>query len=855
MTGDPGLARQDRGSVRASRYVDRPDMRWYVEISPAGKEGEPTHKLCLEAPHWQPALQQARRILGHDDKLSGVAVEFMDDGCRATDAELSLLYVVTQAPDDAPVVEEAGDADDDGDSPAGGRRSKRRLSRAGKRGRSRRRREADETSEETPLSKEDAEEAAARKPAGKTQVIGSNVRSGARRSRPGISTVAYGSMGEAVEAEDEREAAAKAEEETAAEAEDEAAAKAEDEAAAKKAEDEAAAKKAEEEAAAKKKAEEEAAAKKKAEEEAAARKKARADRQKSLGALLVAERTREATDDEPLTCREESWYVELPLALGELVAFLDDRAEALGDEDADGATTTLLHVGIYDHRFDDEPQRAPIATSRWRGWREEAETVFFPYSTQPVTSAAEAEEVLGGSQVAAKAIPPDAAEEKKRAEEEAARKKAEEEAARKKAAEEAAAKKKAEAEAAKKKAEAEAAAKKAEAEAAKKAEAEAAAKKTDADEADAEKAAKKKSAPEDEAAPAKGGEPEPPTRKMDDSSKSGRKKVQKTMIGGTAAPEIAAAAAKAAKEAETTKGGEAKSSTSRRSLGDRKKKKKKRKKKQSLGTTTMRSEAPAESKGEPSSKVLVEEARESNQGVRASSPSRVKLGQGGQRPSAPAPMEFDQDLPSRAERDQRMASARERVSSLTPPQSLPGNRIAGEDLITDLFEDVAELHYLNDALEGAEFVLNLALEKLPCEAGLVSLYDIDKREYVVVRQAGGDKSAVLLRVPEKAPVPRKAMRSTQAVVLPKVKDGDLGSDRRWNEMGVEPRSLICAPVEKAGRYLGLLELANPHDGKAFNAGDGNAMSYIGQAFGEFLAERGVMLDPDAVVAQAEAAAR
>ena len=55
-------------------------MRWYVEISPAGKEDAPTHKLCLEAPHWQPALQQARRILGQDDKLSGVSVEFLDDG-------------------------------------------------------------------------------------------------------------------------------------------------------------------------------------------------------------------------------------------------------------------------------------------------------------------------------------------------------------------------------------------------------------------------------------------------------------------------------------------------------------------------------------------------------------------------------------------------------------------------------------------------------------------------------------------------------------------------------------------------------------------------------------------------------
>ena len=843
-------------------------MRWYVEISPAGNEGEPTHKLCLEAPHWQPALQQARRILGQDEKLSGVAVEFMADGCRATDAELSLLYVVTQAPDDAPVVEEAGAADDDDgdDAKAGGRRSKRRLSRAGKRGRSRRRREADETSAETPLSKDDADEAA-RKPAGKTQVIGSNV-GGRRSDRPGIETVAYGSVGEAVAAEEkkkaEQDAAEKAEEEAAEKAEQEAAKKAEDEAAAKKkAEDEAAAKKkaeeeaaakkkaeeeaaakkkaeeeaaakkkAEEEAAAKKKAEEEAAAKKKAEQEAAARKNARADRKAQLGATLVAERTTDATDDEPLTCREESWYVKLPLPLAELEGFLADRAEALVDEDAEGAATTLLVVGIYDHRFDDEPQRAPIATSRWRGWRQDTESVFFPYSTQPVTTVEEAKDVLGGSEVSAKAIPPDAAEEKKKAEE-AARKKAEEEAA----------KKKAEAEAAKKKAEEEAAKKKADADAAKKAEG-----------SKAKAAGASEGASKDGAA-GKDDEPEPPTRKMDDASggKRSRKKVQKTMIGGTAAPQIAAAA-KAAKEA-SEKDGAAKGSTSRRSLSDRKNKKKKKKRKPSLGATTMRSEAPAESKNEPTSTVLVEEARESNQGARASSPSRVKLGQGGPRPATPVPVEFDQDLPSRAERDQRMASARERVSSLSPPQSLPGNRIAGEDLITDLFEDVAELHYLNDALEGAEFVLNLALEKLPCEAGMVSLYDIDKREYVVVRQAGGDKSAVLLRVPEKAPIPRKAMRSTQAVVLPKVKDGDLGSDKRWNEMGIKPRSLICAPVEKAGRYLGLLELANPHDGKAFNAGDGNAMSYIGQAFGEFLAERGVMLDPDAVVAQAEAAAR
>ncbi|HHH31782.1 MAG TPA: hypothetical protein ENK57_26000, partial [Polyangiaceae bacterium] len=580
-------------------------MRWYVEISPAGKEGEPTHKLCLEAPHWQPALQQARRILGQDDKLTGVAVEFMDDGCRATDGELSLLYVVTQAPDDAPVVEDAGETDSGEEAPAEGRRSKRRLSRAGRRGRSRRRREADETAAETPLSKDEAEDATARKPAGKTQVIGSNVAGPS--DRPGISTVSYASKGEAVAAEDE----------DSDERDEEAAV--------------------EEEAAAKKKAEEEAAAKKKAEEEAAARKKARAKREASLGAVLLAERKQEATEDEPLTCREESWYLELPLPLDELVSFLDDRAEALRDVDADAARATLLDVGIYDHRFDDEPQRPPITTSRWRGWREGSEVVFFPYSTNPVTTAEEARSVLGGVKVSAKAIPPDAAEEKKRAEEEAARKKAEAEAAAKnKAEEEAAARKKAEEEAAAKK------------------------------KAEAEASAKKKAAATDASEKDGANEAEPPTRKMADGSGSRRKKVQKTMIGGTALPEPAAAAAKAAQRAKTEEASGKGSSTSRRSLGDRKKKK--RKKKQRLGSATMRSEAPAESKEEPKSKVLVEEARESNEGSRgasrASSPSRVKLGQAS-RPSAPTPIDFDDDLPSRAERDQRMASARERVSSLS----------------------------------------------------------------------------------------------------------------------------------------------------------------------------------------------
>jgi hypothetical protein len=58
-----------------------------------------------------------------------------------------------------------------------------------------------------------------------------------------------------------------------------------------------------------------------------------------------------------------------------------------------------------------------------------------------------------------------------------------------------------------------------------------------------------------------------------------------------------------------------------------------------------------------------------------------------------------------------------------------------------------------------------------------------------------------------------------------------------------------------GRTLGLLELANPRDGGAFEAADGNALTYIAKQFAEFLDSHGVLLDPDAVLAAAEVNAR
>src|SRR5207253_10759039 len=67
-----------------------------------------------------------------------------------------------------------------------------------------------------------------------------------------------------------------------------------------------------------------------------------------------------------------------------------------------------------------------------------------------------------------------------------------------------------------------------------------------------------------------------------------------------------------------------------------------------------------------------------------------------------------------------------------PPPAKPGKRrLSGDDLLVELFEACSDLHFVGESLSGAEFILNLTMEKLPSEVGIVSLFDINRREFVV----------------------------------------------------------------------------------------------------------------------------
>jgi len=178
------------------------------------------------------------------------------------------------------------------------------------------------------------------------------------------------------------------------------------------------------------------------------------------------------------------------------------------------------------------------------------------------------------------------------------------------------------------------------------------------------------------------------------------------------------------------------------------------------------------------------------------------------------------------------------------PVPKTGARLSDDELITDLFEAAADLAFLRDAEEGADFVLNLVLEKFRSQAGMVQLYDINKREFVIMRAAGPHANLVLGgRTAERDPLVHEIMKRRRPYVLDVAKDGRVRAGR-WAALGAHPKTILAAAVELHGQFLGIIEIANPIEGTFSNA-EVNGMAYLAERFAEFLAGRGIVFESDA----------
>ncbi len=134
-----------------------------------------------------------------------------------------------------------------------------------------------------------------------------------------------------------------------------------------------------------------------------------------------------------------------------------------------------------------------------------------------------------------------------------------------------------------------------------------------------------------------------------------------------------------------------------------------------------------------------------------------------------------------------------------------------EDILADVFLRVVEVSDKGSLEEAMQFVLDLAMEKVPCEAGSVLFADLATGDLTFV-VARGPKAQEILRAKLTVPAGTgiAGFCSSEGV---SVAVSDVEKDPRFyaevgERVGYATRSMLCAPMMTAGHSFGCVQLIN-----------------------------------------------
>lgn len=163
-------------------------------------------------------------------------------------------------------------------------------------------------------------------------------------------------------------------------------------------------------------------------------------------------------------------------------------------------------------------------------------------------------------------------------------------------------------------------------------------------------------------------------------------------------------------------------------------------------------------------------------------------------------------------------------------------RPAPSDPLLSVIEALHALRKAENVVDGAALVLRTALEAIPSVAGFVHVCDMATRDFVIIASSGAHNAEVIgIRTLDTDPVIVRALEEMQAVALDASEPQWLVGER-WQVI-CPTHAVLCAPVQYDGRQLGAIELVDPTGHLIFTGPDRHAMTYVGERFAEFLAER------------------
>jgi hypothetical protein len=154
-------------------------------------------------------------------------------------------------------------------------------------------------------------------------------------------------------------------------------------------------------------------------------------------------------------------------------------------------------------------------------------------------------------------------------------------------------------------------------------------------------------------------------------------------------------------------------------------------------------------------------------------------------------------------------------------------RPRGKDLLGELFDALMDLSHMESADAGCKQVVQILQEHLQCDLAAVSLYDIDRDEFVVNSAFGAD-GVVGRRERAKAGVASTVVKRKAGITLAACGADDVIHDDFREGGGV------FAPAMFRDRLFGLLRVHRVPGAAAFETDELDALSYVAAQLGEFL---------------------
>ncbi len=171
--------------------------------------------------------------------------------------------------------------------------------------------------------------------------------------------------------------------------------------------------------------------------------------------------------------------------------------------------------------------------------------------------------------------------------------------------------------------------------------------------------------------------------------------------------------------------------------------------------------------------------------------------------------------------------------------------LAADELVGALFERMEELAYEGNIADGAAFVRDMIAEHIPCDGILLYVFDADAREFVVVRALGpSSRDVVALRTLEAGSHLADALRLETTLELAPVEAPSCAA--LWAALGVDAALVLCVPVQQKERRLGAIEVGRTKSRARFSDAERQALRYVAEQFAEFIAERPLLVDADAI---------